>query len=160
MHADEVEKGAVGDPPVEGTAHEEEEADPGELVSVWYAMKKQYETTLTALREAAGSLNSIGEELRTKHGIQVPRVDDGRTPDLYAGTETTSAAAPANEAGDRLVPDPGWAPPSQGPITIDAPETGVHFVEELRRDAAIGDNEKGFAEQIGQMMSRFSGFQG
>lgn len=155
MHPDDAEVETVATAPVDEGRAQEEEDNPGELVSVWHTMKKQYEQTLSALREAAGSLNSIGEELLSKHGIRVPLVEDGRTPNLYAGA--VSASLQPHEA-EATPADADWSPPSQQPITIEVSQTSAKFVDELRNNATVGDSEKGFADQISKIFSSFSNF--
>lgn len=155
MHPDDAEAEAVV-AAFEELDSLEEEDDPGELVSTWYAMKKQFETTLAALREAEGGLNAIGDKLRTKHGIQVPVVS---THGVVAAAPAAPPPAPVGTEAEPTPQDSNWSPPSQSPISIKAPQTGVHFVEELRRDASLGDSEKGFADHISKMFQTFSNFQ-
>jgi hypothetical protein len=145
MHPDDEQATAA-------TGEKEVDPDPGELVSIWYAMKKQYEETLAALRAAAGQLNAIGLELHDQHGIIVPRVADGPG-------QPSAARSPAADAAVEASPgDPAWSPPSQGPISIDAPTTSVRFVEELRSNAQSGEGEKDFAAHIGKMFRGFENF--
>lgn len=157
MHPDDAEVEAVVAAFEEADAQEEED-DPGELVSAWYAMKKAFESTLAALRGAEGELNAIGDKLRTKHGIQVPVVSTYgvSTP----ASQEHHAPPPATGAEAEPTPqDVSWSPPSQSPIRIEQPQTGARFVEELRRDASLGDSEKGFADHISKMFQTFSNFQ-
>lgn len=159
MHPDDAEVEAVVAAFEEVDAREEEEEDdPGELVSAWYTMKKAFETTLASLREAEANLNAIGDRLRTKHGIQVPTVTTGGAPEQPAQVIQAAPPAPSAEEAAPTPQDSSWSPPSQSPITIEAPQTGARFVEELRRDASLGDSEKGFADHVAKMFQSFSDF--
>lgn len=154
MHADDVGVTQIIEEdqptPIEPTS--EEEDNPGELVSVWYAMKKQYEHTLQALLEAATKLNEIGDTLRSAHGIEVPRVSHG------AQAASTPQAILEPEIETQPQPDSGWTPPYQQPVVIEPAQTSVRFIEELRNDASLGENEKGFADHIGKIFSNLQGF--
>lgn len=159
MHVDEVQIIEDGSATPIELATIEEEDNPGELVSIWYAMKKQYEQTMQSLMGAAAQLNEIGDVLRSKHGIEVPRVAQ-TVPSLPSPVATLTTydqvsveTAPQNDATS-------WSPPYQQPIAIATPQTSVKFIEALRSDSALGENEKGFADHIGKMLSSFQGFGG
>lgn len=156
MRADDAEETAIV-AAFDQADEVEEEDDPGELVSTWYAMKKAFESTLAALRGAEGELNAIGDRLRTKHGIQVPVVTTYGTGAPVV--QSHHVPPPADPAEALPTPaDSSWSPPSQAPVSFDQPKTGAHFVEELRRDASAGESEKGFADQIGRMLASFGDF--
>jgi|ERR1035437_2568356 hypothetical protein len=137
------------------------EMDPGEMVSLWYQLKKAYDDGVKAIKSSEEQLNAVAVSLRDKFSISVPQVSFSIPTSNASRVKPFTpvvgiAPIPEDSIGDDIATptDFVWSPPEPRAITGSVPYVDP-MVARLRRDAATADgDERGFAAQIANRLGR------